>query len=145
VSSGVTLMPWNSLFQKTLIIASKNRTVRPGDAFQDTDFKVWDCQILNYALESQLFTFSWNIYFPDGGDLSASFSVFYSCIPVSRWKANQGSKMSRNSRTRTLFTAIVYAKDGIICCYDAAWDSDHLLALYCVPAKSRALGRRLAT
>ncbi len=64
---------------------------------------VWNCQILNHVVESQLFTSLWNRYHQwlSGIELiqiSAFFSFLSEDQPLFHcWKANRGLKLSRNS------------------------------------------------
>jgi hypothetical protein len=79
------LIGLDSLCQKTSII-TKKRTVLPWDAFEDIAFKprVWNGQIINQVVASQLLSSLWNMYHRWRSDIELNqisvFSASYSRI-----------------------------------------------------------------
>ncbi len=112
------------LCQKTRIITPNKQTVQPGDAIEDTAFKpgVWNCQIINQVVESQLFTFLSNRYHQWLSDIeltqiracSASYFRMNSCSPAGKRIGVGDCHANCWHRKTTIFTSILYRLSDLI-------------------------------
>ncbi len=114
------LIGLDSLFQKTSIITPQktNRSARRCVWRYCFKAGVWNCQILNQVVESQLFTSLWNRYHQWLFDIeliqvsafSASYSSINSCFTAGKrigvWKCHATFGRWKT----TIFPSIVYAK-----------------------------------
>ncbi len=120
-----------SSFRKPRSSPLKRRTVQRAGAFEDAAFGpgVWNCQILNQVVESQLFTFLWNRYHQWLSDIEliqiSAFSASYSRISP-RFTAGEQTGVwdcheTRGHQITTVFRFIVYG--AIYTAFFSFWQS----------------------